>query len=118
MHHWTAWLHVAGWNRDLDGYVASALVLATFSMKSMRALRLLAIASNVAFILYALVADLHPILVLHASLLPLNIVRLAQTELATANQRTPRLAGLTSSCGGKTTETISSHAHGQMTLGS
>ncbi|HEX4366150.1 MAG TPA: hypothetical protein VH023_04940 [Rhodopila sp.] len=96
MHHWVAWLHVAGWNRDLDGYVASALVLATFSMKSMRALRLLAIASNVAFILYALVADLHPILVLHATLLPLNIVRLAQAELTAANRRTPHPDGFAS----------------------
>lgn len=89
MDHLTAWLHASGWNRDLDGYVASALVLVTFSMRSMRALRVVAIASNVAFIFYALVADLHPILVLHATLLPLNIVRLAQTELAATNKPTP-----------------------------
>jgi len=77
MDHLMAWLHGSG---DADGYVASALVLATFSMKSMRGLRVVAIASNVAFILYALVADLHPILMLHATLLPLNIVRLAQMQ--------------------------------------
>jgi|HubBroStandDraft_2_1064218.scaffolds.fasta_scaffold526991_2 hypothetical protein len=92
MDHWMAWLLGS---RDLDGYIASALVLATFSMKSMRTLRVVAIASNVAFILYALVADLHPILVLHAILLPLNIVRLAQMEL-TANRRPHHSAGLTS----------------------
>ena len=34
------------------GYLAASLVLATFCMKSMDALRLAAIASNVAFIAY------------------------------------------------------------------
>jgi hypothetical protein len=41
-----AWAHLS----DIIGYVASALVLATFSMRSMRWLRMTAIASNVAFI--------------------------------------------------------------------
>lgn len=86
METWTAWLRVCE-NQDLNGYIASALVLATFSMKSMRGLRLTAIASNVAFILYALVANLHPILVLHVVLLPLNIYRLAQIKRASAVRR-------------------------------
>ena len=97
---WTAWLHasaLSGWNHDLDGYIASGLVLATFSMKSMRGLRLTAIASNVAFIFYALVAGLHPILVLHVTLLPLNIIRLTQTELtAAASKHAHHSAGFTS----------------------
>lgn len=59
-------------------YVACTLVLATFSMKTMRPLRLTAIASNVAFIVYAVMADLPPILVLHSVLLPLNLLRLKQ----------------------------------------
>jgi hypothetical protein len=65
-------------NCDGYGYVASALVLATFSMRSMRALRVTAIASNVAFILYATLAHLQPILILHGLLLPLNCARLLQ----------------------------------------
>jgi hypothetical protein len=60
------------------GYIASALVLATFSMKSLRSLRVTAIASNVAFISYAFVADMRPILILHCILLPVNVVRLLQ----------------------------------------
>jgi hypothetical protein len=85
MHHWVAWLGAgsqSGLNRDTCGYLASTLVLTTFSMKSMRGLRISAIASNIAFITYALMAGLLPILILHSILLPLNIVRLVQIELA------------------------------------
>lgn len=60
------------------GFLASALVLATFAMKDMVNLRIVAICSNVAFIAYALVLHLVPILVLHIILLPLNGWRLAQ----------------------------------------
>jgi len=71
-------LHLNGWEQDLSGYVASALVLATFAMQSMRPLRITAIASNIAFIIYATTANLHPILILHGLLLPLNVFRLLQ----------------------------------------
>lgn len=75
---------------EVCGYVASALVLATFSMQSMFKLRCAAIASNIAFIVYAGSAGLHPILVLHCLLLPLNIIRLAQlAKWPLANVRTP-----------------------------
>ena len=60
------------------GFIASALVLAAFGMKDMVNLRIVAICSNVAFIAYALVLDLPPILMLHVMLLPLNGWRLAQ----------------------------------------
>ena len=58
------------------GYGASSLVLATFGMKEMVNLRILAICSNLAFITYALVLNLTPILILHVILLPLNGWRL------------------------------------------
>jgi CRP/FNR family cyclic AMP-dependent transcriptional regulator len=58
------------------GYVASALVFATFFMRSRSRLRQVAIASNVAFITYGIVGDVIPVLTLHALLLPLNIWRL------------------------------------------
>jgi hypothetical protein len=58
------------------GYLASALVLATFCMRNMVALRCMAIASNVAFITYGGLADLGPVLVLHLLLLPVNVLRL------------------------------------------
>ena len=61
---------------EILGYMAAGLVLATFTMRTMIPLRLLGIASNVAFISYGYVADLVPVLVLHAVLLPLNVYRL------------------------------------------
>lgn len=65
---------------DLLGYLAAALVLMTFSVRSIVALRAVAIASNVAFIGYAAAAGLTPVLVLHGVLLPLNAWRLWQTQ--------------------------------------
>jgi CRP/FNR family transcriptional regulator, cyclic AMP receptor protein len=72
------WLVITGW-------IAAALVFSSFFMKTMLPLRLVAIASNVAFMTYALLGlaygdfgRLYPIFVLHACLLPLNVVRLIQ----------------------------------------
>ena len=63
---------------DALGYSAAALVLWTFSLNSMRALRVVAIASNLMFIAYGAAAQLWPVLLLHAILLPLNGWRLWQ----------------------------------------
>jgi CRP/FNR family transcriptional regulator, cyclic AMP receptor protein len=63
---------------DAMGYVAASLVLATFCAKQMVLLRALAISSNVAFITYGLAARLWPIVMLHAIMLPLNIIRLRE----------------------------------------
>jgi hypothetical protein len=63
---------------DLVGYAAAALVVLAFSLHSLVALRSVAIASNLTFIAYASVAHLHPVLVLHAALLPINLWRLWQ----------------------------------------
>jgi CRP/FNR family transcriptional regulator, cyclic AMP receptor protein len=68
---------------ELIGYLASALVLATFCMRDMVALRCLAIASNLAFITYGALADLGPVLVLHLLLLPVNVLRLAGWRAST-----------------------------------
>lgn len=65
---------------DVLGYVAAGIVFLTFCMKTMLALRLIAIASNVAFILYAVAAGLTPILLLHGLLLPLNVIRLIEMQ--------------------------------------
>ena len=54
------------------GLLAAGCVLATFCMESMVALRVFAIASNVLFIIYGAGANLLPIVVLHAVLLPIN----------------------------------------------
>ena len=58
------------------GFLASALVLAAFAMKDMVNLRIVAICSNIAFIMYGFVLDLPPVLILHVMLLPLNGWRL------------------------------------------
>ena len=58
------------------GFIASGSVLAAFGMKDMVNLRIVAICSNIAFITYALLLDLPPILILHVILLPLNGWRL------------------------------------------
>ena len=63
---------------ELIGYLASLLVLMTFCMSGMVALRTVAIASNVAFIAYAALVGISPVLVLHALLLPMNAYRLMQ----------------------------------------
>jgi len=78
---------------DLLGYVAAFIVFLTFCMKTMLALRLIAIASNLAFILYALAAGLTPILVLHALLLPLNVMRLIQMQRLVRIARDAETAG-------------------------
>ena len=60
---------------DIAGYVASALLLATFSVRTMIPLRLLGISSSVAFLTYGFFSGLLPIIILHLILLPLNLYR-------------------------------------------
>jgi hypothetical protein len=63
---------------DGIGYTAAALVLTTFCMRSMGALRSVAVASNVAFILYGYLGSFPPVLLLHLLLLPINAYMLLQ----------------------------------------
>ena len=74
------------------GFIASGLVLATFGMKDMVNLRIVAICSNIAFIMYGFVLDLPPVLILHLMLLPLNGWRLMgllkQRGVMTVDQHT------------------------------
>lgn len=72
---------------EITGYIASVLVLLTFMTKDMRALRIIAILSNVAFIAYGALGWLAPILLLHALLLPLNIVRLKELRRSATDNR-------------------------------
>jgi CRP/FNR family transcriptional regulator, cyclic AMP receptor protein len=66
---------------DTIGYVASGLVLAAFCMKEIVPLRLVALCSNVAFLVYGVDMGLMPIWLLHGLLLPMNSLRLAQVLL-------------------------------------
>ena len=77
------------------GFLACGLVLCTFAMTSMRALRMVAMASNLGFISYAWLMGLWPILALHTILLPLNAVRLIQIERRSRAARYPTAIGMT-----------------------
>jgi CRP/FNR family cyclic AMP-dependent transcriptional regulator len=73
------WNHFGGRQpTEWVGYAAAALVFATFYMKTMVPLRVIAIASNVLFIAYGYLHPAPPVLVLHVALLPLNLWRLQQ----------------------------------------
>jgi antibiotic biosynthesis monooxygenase (ABM) superfamily enzyme len=77
-------------DHDLLGFLASGLVLTSFWMRSMLSLRLVALASNVAFINYGHVAHILPVMVLHAILLPINlwhVVPMLRRALATWLER-------------------------------
>lgn len=60
---------------DVLGWVAAALMVATFGCREAQTMRPLAVATNVAFIGYAVAASLTPVLALHAVLLPINLWR-------------------------------------------
>jgi len=71
----------------IAAWVAALLVFSSFFMKTIIPLRVVAITSNVAFVIYALLGleygifgRVYPILVLHASLLPLNVFRLREIK--------------------------------------
>jgi hypothetical protein len=63
---------------DAVGYLASGLVFAAFCMKDIVPLRLVAVGSNIAFLVYGLALGLVPVWLLHAALLPINCWRLWQ----------------------------------------
>jgi len=71
----------------IAGWLSAVLVFSSFFMRTMIPLRTVAICSNISFIAYALLGlkygvfgRVYPILVLHAALLPLNVVRLRQQK--------------------------------------
>jgi CRP/FNR family transcriptional regulator, cyclic AMP receptor protein len=75
---------------DAIGYVASTLVLTAFGMKSMIPLRLVAMCSNLVFIIYGLGLELTPVWLLHAALLPMNAWRLVEA-LGACTPAAPRV---------------------------
>jgi len=100
--HWTS--------LDLLGYVAAGLVLATFSVRSITALRSVAIASNLMFIAYAAMAHLMPVLILHALLLPLNVWRLRQ-DLASNEGTGKRILKQCAHADSRSTTTVPAFKH-------
>jgi len=62
------------------GFVAAALVIAAFCMEDILHLRIVALASNIAFFTYGLGLGLMPVWLLHLALLPINLYRLWQVN--------------------------------------
>jgi hypothetical protein len=60
------------------GFLAAGLVITAFCMKDILHLRIVAVASNVAFLAYGVALGLIPVWLLHVVLLPVNLVRLWQ----------------------------------------
>jgi hypothetical protein len=65
---------------NLLGFAAAMAVLASFCMTTVSSLRRVAVASNILFISYGLVAHIHPVFFLHIVLLSINIVKLARLQ--------------------------------------
>ena len=65
---------------DLLGFAAALAVLAGFCMNSILPLRRLALASNVLFVLYGLLAHIYPVFILHMILMPINLVKLRRAS--------------------------------------
>jgi hypothetical protein len=63
---------------DAAGFLAASLVITAFWMKDIIALRCIALASNIAFLIYGAGLGLLPVWALHAALLPINASRLYQ----------------------------------------
>ena len=74
---WAGYEALMRW--ELAGYIASALVLAAFYMENIVALRIVALLSNLAFIVYGVALNLAPVWLLHTLLVPLNLLRLIET---------------------------------------
>ena len=73
---------------DILGYAASIAVLATFLIPTMLPLRLVAIMSNVLFVMYGYTAHIPPVMFLHITLLPINVARLlTMRDCAAAQHR-------------------------------
>lgn len=65
---------------EILGYAASIAVLITFCMSTMIPLRTIALVSNVLFCAYGYFGHLYPVLILHAVLFPVNLLRLVQFQ--------------------------------------
>jgi hypothetical protein len=73
---------------DILGYAASCAVLATFLMRTMVPLRLIAILSNVLFLVFGYAQHIYPVFFLHVALLPINAWRLVAAQVGTGVKST------------------------------
>lgn len=73
MAQWIAayWIEALGW-------LGAAATFAAYSCRTMLPLRIIAVTANACFLSYGTLAGVLPMMVLHAALLPLNVIRLVQ----------------------------------------
>lgn len=70
-------LSMLSW-REVPGFLGAVFVIASFLTRTMIPLRALSAGSNLCFVVYAFFDVQYPTLFLHASLFPLNIMRMLQ----------------------------------------
>lgn len=70
-------MHSLGW-LDAVGFLAGTLTLATVAQRSIKSMRLSAIGANLCFLTYGIMGGFVPIFILHALLLPINLMRLRE----------------------------------------
>jgi len=76
---------------EIAGFAGAALIIAAYAMKTIGPLRLCAVCSNVLMLVYAVLEGLGPVLLLHCTLLPMNLWRLAALRRAALDRgRAPR----------------------------
>ena len=83
---------------DALGFCASFAVLASFCMTTIVPLRACALASNLLFCAYGVLAHIYPVMFLHMLLLPINLVKLWRlrfpcTDSAQAKRTSASLIG-------------------------
>lgn len=61
---------------EIAGWLGTLLTFTAYSMRNMLPLRMIALASNIAFMTYGALVPVYPMLVLHMGLFPLNAFRL------------------------------------------
>jgi CRP/FNR family transcriptional regulator, cyclic AMP receptor protein len=68
---------------DAIGFIAAGLMLASYLMKSMMPLRIIALAACVGFVIYGSLKHALPTLVLYAALIPINIKKVLEIRRLT-----------------------------------
>jgi hypothetical protein len=80
-------MDMSGLTSSAGGLLASAFVVAGYTMRTMIPLRIFGILTNLVLIAYAVPHHNYPIIALHMCLLPLNIFRLREMLLLVRNVR-------------------------------
>ena len=71
------WIDIISWS-DVVGYAGTGFTIMAYSMRRMLPLRVAAVLSSVALLVYAVLTSSGPIIVMELILLPINIYRLIE----------------------------------------